>query len=55
MFGDPLFGHPLFEHALVAIMRPERYVFGRTTDALSLDAIREELKGMLHLKEGEFT
>ena len=33
---------PLFEHASAAIVRPDRYVFGHTTDALSLDELLAE-------------
>jgi 3-(3-hydroxy-phenyl)propionate hydroxylase len=39
----------LFDHAAAAIVRPDRYVFGHTTDALSLDALLAELETRLRL------
>lgn len=39
----------LFEHSATAIVRPDRYVFGHTTDDLSIDSLLSELRSTLHL------
>ena len=41
---------PLFDHAAAAIVRPDCYFFGHTTDALPLDALLATLKAKLHLR-----
>ncbi|MFT7597895.1 MAG: hypothetical protein ACI8TP_000815 [Acidimicrobiales bacterium] len=40
---------PLFEQASAAIVRPDRYVFGHTSDQLSLDDLILELATKLRL------
>jgi 3-(3-hydroxy-phenyl)propionate hydroxylase len=39
----------LFDHAAAAVIRPDRYVFGHTSDALSLDELLAALAEKLHL------
>ncbi len=41
---------PVFQHASAAMVRPDRYVFGHTTDALSTDALIETLAQKLQIR-----
>ena len=41
---------PLFANATTAIVRPDRYVFGHTTESMSLDQLLAELGRKLHLR-----
>ncbi|NIP13494.1 MAG: hypothetical protein GWM88_01630 [Pseudomonadales bacterium] len=40
----------LFETSAIAIVRPDRYVFGHATESLSLDALLLELAAKLRLR-----